>query len=195
MERCNLLTKERERVKREELGAWKTRHIQKQPETKKKGPVEPEKEKEKEKDEMEDFFCQIYEFHIPAPTPAVFVPAALPPRYAISFVPAVSVSASVPDVVPSSPASPASPCDYSVVSTANFVVSSVAPSFVPVPFPVPNPVGAANIASAISVDDPVHASTFDFSIVSSANFVVNASPANVVADRSAVSPSCIESNT
>ena len=36
---------------------------------------------------MESFFCQIYEFHLPTPTPAVFTPAVLPPRYAIRFVP------------------------------------------------------------------------------------------------------------
>ena len=127
VERCSLLTEERGRVKKE-LGAWKTRYIQKQPEKKKKGPVEPEKEKEKEKDEMEDFFCQIHEFLIPTPAPAVFVQAALPPRYAINFVPAnVHVSASPsPYPVVSSPNFVVPPCtDFSVVSSANFVPASV----------------------------------------------------------------------
>ena len=44
VERCNLLTDGREKVEGEELSAWKTHHIQKLPEKKKKGPVEPEKE-------------------------------------------------------------------------------------------------------------------------------------------------------
>ena len=37
------------------------------------------------------FFCHIYEFHNPVPNAApVFVPADLPPRYAINFIPAVN---------------------------------------------------------------------------------------------------------
>ena len=124
MERCNLLVEERGRVKRKELGAWKTRHIQRQPEERKKGPVEPEKEEEKE--EMEDFFCQIYEFHVPTPAPAVFAPAALPPRYAISFVPAAPLPSSCSDVsVPSDVSRCSDVSEFSVVSSANFVPASV----------------------------------------------------------------------
>ena len=99
VERCELLTEDWEKVKREDMGAWKSRHIQKQPEKKKKGPVEPEKEKEV--DEIESFICHIYEFHFPTPVPAVFVPAALPPRYAIAFLPALPATvppATVPPV-------------------------------------------------------------------------------------------------
>ena len=57
----------------------------------------------------------------------VFVPAELPPRYAISFVPAVNaqVSASASALPPSAPA-PTSSSDYSLVSSVNFVVPSAA---------------------------------------------------------------------
>ena len=64
-------------------------------------PGEKEKEKEEE-DNLETFFCKIHEFHNPVPVTPVFVPAELPPRYAISFVPAdsASVSVSVSDFTP-----------------------------------------------------------------------------------------------
>ena len=54
----------------------------------KKGPVEPEKEEEEDK--LERFFCQLHEFLNPASNAPSFVPAELPPRYAINFVPAVN---------------------------------------------------------------------------------------------------------
>ena len=124
MEECNLLADARKPVERDDLGAWKTRHILKPPEKKKKGPVEPGKEEE---DKLETFFCHIYEFHNPTtPTVPAFVPAELPARFVIGFVPARvpgSPSFSAPSVV--SHTFPASASvDYSVVSSANFVVSS-----------------------------------------------------------------------
>ena len=136
VERCSLLTKARGQVGGKKLLEWKSRHARNKAE-KEEGPVGPAaKEKEKETDEMENFFCQIYEFHIPTPTPAVFIPAALPPRYAISFVPALPVSPALAPVSPTSvPASPVSPViappatpvtdGFSVVSSANFVPASV----------------------------------------------------------------------
>ena len=65
------------------------RHIHKSEKEKKKGPVGPEKEEEVDK--LERLFCLIYEFHNPVQNTApVFVPAELPPRYAINFLPATS---------------------------------------------------------------------------------------------------------
>ena len=88
VEECNSLADARKPVrKEEELGAWKTRHILKPPEKKKKGPVEPGK-KEEEEDKLDTFFCHIYEFHNPTPAAPALVPAELPARYVIDFVPA-----------------------------------------------------------------------------------------------------------
>ena len=91
-----------------------------------------QQEKEKETDELENFFGQIHEFHTPTPAPAVFVPAALPPRYAINFVPALHVtppvSASAARLSPVSPVSASVPAvlssPYSVVSSAYLVIPS-----------------------------------------------------------------------
>ena len=89
-----------------------------------------EKEKEKEEGErLANFFSAIYEFFVPSNATNAFVPAELPARYAITFVPAVSVS----DLPVASDASPVvnpvmsvpvsvSSSVYSVVSSANFVV-------------------------------------------------------------------------
>ena len=119
MEECSLLADARKTIGKEEMRMWKTRHIQKTPERKKKGPVEPEKEPEPDK--LERFFCHLYEFHNPVPS-APFVPANFPPRYAIEFVPALPViPVPVPDLAPSASV-PSS--DFSIVSSANFVVSS-----------------------------------------------------------------------
>ena len=133
VEGCSLLADARNPVEREEMCMWKTRHIHKKPEKKKKGPVEPEKVKEEEVDKLESFFCKIYDFHNPVPVAPVFVPAELPPRYAISFVPPVSAVSSVtsvvdsvaPAVIPVSPIGSAPSTDYSIISSVNFVAPSV----------------------------------------------------------------------
>ena len=123
VEGCRLLAEARELVEESEMREWRTRHSRAQPKEKKEeGPVEPGK-KEEEEDKLETFFCQLYEFHNP-PVP-VPVSVELPPRYAISFVPAAPAVISpgvipvpalvVSDSVPST--------DYSVISSVNFVVS------------------------------------------------------------------------
>ena len=123
MERCNLLEKERGRVEKDEMCAWRTRFVHRM-EKRKKGPVEPEKEAEEDK--LECFFSSIYEFHNPAPVfvPPISVPAALPPRYAINFVRAASVPVTSPIVVISPIVAPVtSPLtDYSVISSVNFAL-------------------------------------------------------------------------
>ena len=131
-EECNLLTGQRELVGEKELSEWKTRHMRNQKiEKKKKGPVGPEKEEEVDK--LELFFCHMYEFLNPVPNATSFVPAELPPRYAINFVPAIvssspvaavsvsSSSSSTPPVVSSPAISSSSPSSFSVISSANFV--------------------------------------------------------------------------
>ena len=134
------------------------RHIHKMEEKKKKGPVGPgKKQQEEEPDKLETFFHQLYDFHNPESTAPVLVPAILPARYAIDFVPAVDshvhasayTSNSVPVSVPvsayayasnsapvSDPVSAAVPTfsnsapstGYSVISSANFVISNSIPS-------------------------------------------------------------------
>src|SRR5258706_5199548 len=90
VERCNILGEKGKLVEREEMREWKTRHSRGQlKDRREKGPVGPEKEKEEDK--LESFFCHLYEFHIPVPAAPVFVPAELPARYAIKFVPAAPV--------------------------------------------------------------------------------------------------------
>ena len=101
-----------------------------------------ERESEKETDKLETFFFNIYEFHNPVPDPPVFVPAALPPRYAINFVPPAATSATSPSTDRS--ISPSPSIDYSVVSSVNFVVSS---PVVPV-IDVNSPSSVSNIASS-----------------------------------------------
>ena len=110
--------------------------------------MEPEKEKkEEEEDKLETFFCNLYEFHNPAPPIApVFAPAELPPRYAINFVPAVSALPVSPVIAPAFTVNVASPViPFAVVSSGNLVP--------------PCPVVASSSASS------------DYSVVSSANFV------------------------
>ena len=108
-------------------------HARNKIEKKEKGPVEPGK-KEEEEDKLETFFCQLYEFHnppVPVPVAPVFVPAELPPRYAINFVPAAPsvispVVIPVPALVVSDSVMSDShvlSTDYSVISSVNFVVS------------------------------------------------------------------------
>ena len=142
VEECSLLADVRKPVEKEDMCTWKTRHIHKI-EKKKKGPVEPKKEEEV--DELERFFCHVYEFHIPVLTPAV-VPAVLPPRYAIRFVPASvsAVPASASPTVFTSPIAVPSPVstDYSVIPSVNFAT-------------VPSPVSTG------------------YSVISSVNFVVS----------------------
>ena len=111
MERCSLLAEARRLVEREEMRTWKTRQ--------KKGPVEPEKEEEEE-DKLERFFFNLHEFHNPVTNAPVFVLAELPPRYAINFIPAIDVNVVSNPVAASSVVS----SDYSVVSSANFVIAS-----------------------------------------------------------------------
>ena len=82
---------------RGEMRVWKTRYARDMKE--KKGRVEPEKEKEKEEDKLELFFYKLHEFHNPVPNASVFVPAELPPRYVINFVPAAPTVLASP-VVP-----------------------------------------------------------------------------------------------
>ena len=151
MEGCRLLADARKPVEKGDMCTWRTRHIHKKPAKEKKGPVEPEKEEEV--DELERLFCHIYEFHNPVPAPAVFVPAELPPRYAINLVPALPVIAS-----------PAVP----VISPVVPAISSVAPAISAVAasssvYPV---VSSANLVfPTVSAD-----SSDSFSVVSSANF-------------------------
>ena len=121
VERCELLAEGRKLVEQDELCTWRSRYVHKK-EKKKKGPVGPEKEEE-EADRLEIFFCKIHDFHNPVPVAPGFVPAELPPRYAINFVPTLFPRASSADVpfspvfVPSTPSS-----SFSVVSSANFVI-------------------------------------------------------------------------
>ena len=113
---------------------WRTRHSRNQLKDKeKKGPVEPEKEKEEDK--LERFFGHLYKFHNPVPNAPVFVPAELPPRYAIEFVPAAPAVASVFPIgsapttdVPAFPVGSTPSTDYSVISSVNFVVAPVSSS-------------------------------------------------------------------
>ena len=85
----------------------------------------PEKEKEEE-DKLELFFCQLHEFHNPVPSAPVFVPAELPPRYAIDFVPAAPVTASPANsgVFHTLPVTPVTD-GFSVISSTNFIPTSV----------------------------------------------------------------------
>ena len=105
VEGCRILAEARELVERNEMREWRTRHSRNQlKDKKKKGPVEPEKEKEEDK--LERFFCHLYELHNPVPNAPVFVPAELPPLYAIDFVPAASaLPVSPKPVVPDVPGS------------------------------------------------------------------------------------------
>ena len=118
-----------------------TRHLRDK--KKKKGEVGTEKEKEKEEGErLANFFYTLHEFLAPTNVPAnVSVPAELPARYKIDFVPAsdVRVSASVVPAVVSTP----------VISNSVFAIPA------PRVFPTP----------AVIVSSP------DYSIVSSANFI------------------------
>ena len=134
VERCSLLTRARTQVGKKELLEWKSRHARNKVKKKEKGPVGPaELKTEKEEDKLETFFCKVYEFHNPIPVAPAFIPAELPPRYAISFVPAAPpvVSSTRDRSVISSANFVVSPTtDYSVISSVNFVVpsSSTSPS-------------------------------------------------------------------
>ena len=84
---------------------------------------------ETETEKLESFFCHLYEFHNPASITSapVFVPAELPPRYSINFVPSVPVP--VPASVSVSASTPVSASflpstEFSIVSPANFVNAS-----------------------------------------------------------------------
>ena len=166
MEGCSLFADARKSVERKEMCTWRTRHIHKY-QKKKKGPVEPEKEEEEEK--LERFFCHIYNFHIPVAAPVpVFVPAELPPRYTINFVPANttddSIYASASPVDASAVSVGSAPStDFSIVSSANFDVNA-------------SPVVASLVNNSVT----------DCSVISSVNF---ATPPPVIAS------SCIEPNT
>ena len=171
VEECNGLADARKPVERNELGAWKFRHTHKPSEKKKKGPVEPGKEGESDK--LETFFCHIYEFHNPTPSSPAFVPAELPARYAINFVSPCSAPSVASHVFPTASTS----VDYSVVSSANFVVPSAVSSVTPVVTPVVSsitPVVSSVTPVASSVNSVVGSAssvTDDFSVVSSANFI------------------------
>ena len=82
-------------------------------------------EKEEEEDKLERFFCHLYEFHNPVRNAPGFVPTELPHRYAINFVPAVSASSVVPAIAVTAfvPNPVVASSDYSVVSSATFVIA------------------------------------------------------------------------
>ena len=130
---------------------------------KKKGPVEPEKEEEE--DRLESFFCHLHEFHNPVRNVPSFVPAELPPRYAINFVPAI---------VFDSPVVPASPAASLIVSAVHNPVRNV-PGFVPATVSAPPVVPASSAASLVVPASAINASSVvsdsDFSVISSINFV------------------------
>ena len=196
MEECNLLTEARGLVEKEEMREWGTRHSHDK--KKKKGDVGTEKKKEGEEGErIANFFSAIYEFFVPTTNATnAFVPAELPARYAIDFVPAVSAAT---DFVPA--VSAASPVPDLLVS--DLFHNPTAPASVPVFDPADLPpryainfVPAVNISASVSdfvpaaspVSDspvPASASSPDYSIVSSANFVIP--PVNSL-------PTCIESS-
>ena len=146
VERCRLLAEKRKPMEKGELREWWTRHSRSQlPREKEKGPVEPGKEEAREEDKLESFFGHLYEFHISdTPISSSHIPAELPDRYAIAFVPAstsvpilvsASTSVSVPvsvtaasdaPVIPSVIPSPST--DYSVISSVNFAFPTSSPS-------------------------------------------------------------------
>ena len=108
---------------------------------KRKGTWGQEKEKEEEEGErLANFFYAIHQFFVPSVPANVFVPAELPARYAIEFVPAaavvtppvtsssvVSYSAVSTSVTATAPAiaSSASSSDYSVVSSVNYIPACI----------------------------------------------------------------------
>ena len=69
-----------------------TRHSRNQKLKEKKGPVNPEKDKEQEEEKLHSFFYKLHDFLFPVINAPAFVPAVLPPCYAIAFVPAIPVS-------------------------------------------------------------------------------------------------------
>ena len=101
--------------------------------------MEPGK-KEEEEDKLETFFCQLYEFHNPPVSVPVFIPADLPPRYAISFVPAVPVDNAA---VPSASAHISAPVSVPPVIAASSVVPS-ASAHVSAPISVPPVIAASS---------------------------------------------------
>ena len=106
---------------------------------------------------METFFCRLHEFHNPPVLAPVSTPAVLPPRYAINFVPATTVS--VPASAPVSDSASVS------ASASAFASASVSAS-------VTAPPGASHISSTdYSAASSVNSST-DYSVVSSVNFVL-----------------------
>ena len=133
VERCRLLEEKRKLVEKGEMREWRTRHSRNANKKEEKGPVEPEKEKEKETDKLELFFCHLYEFHNPITVAPAFVPAGLPPRYAIDFVPVapspfpLAASAVHFSVSPAAALAPSTSAtsNFSVVSSVNFVPASV----------------------------------------------------------------------
>ena len=173
MEECSLLTDAGKRAEREEKCMWKTHHIHRC-EEKGKGPVDSDKEEEEDK--LKRFFCYIYKFHIPdtAPVP-VFVPEELPPRYAISFVPAENIVSVLSGLFTNSIHTSAAP-----VALTDFpIVSSFVPAKLParytipsVPVPLALPVIPTCSASASATTSSVFPLTEDFSVVASANFVL-----------------------
>ena len=133
VEECSLLMEARGLVEKEEMRDWGTRQGSRD-KKRKKGDVGTEKEKEKEEGErLTIFFNTIYEFFVPTNNVIkTFVPAELPARYAIDFVPAaiVSVSDSAPAASASVSVPNAAPVSvvgtdvFSVVSSANFIPAS-----------------------------------------------------------------------
>ena len=173
-ERCRLLTRARSQVERKELLEWRSRHARNKIEKKEKGPAEPGKEEEEDK--LGSFFCHLYEFHNPVQDVPAFVPAELPRRYSINFVPAVPVAASSTISSISSSIS-SSATDYSIVSSTDFAV--------------PNASVAVPVAASPAISPSISSSAADYSIVSSINFVVPI--ASVTASSlPAITTSCID---
>ena len=77
---------------------------------------------------LKRFFCHLYEFLNPVQNAPAFVPAGLPPRYAITSVsvsvsvPVIHTSGSVPSAPPVSSSVPST--EFSVISSANYAVQS-----------------------------------------------------------------------
>ena len=167
VERCRLLAEKRKLVEKGELREWRTRHSRNQLSNKKeKGPVEPEKEEEEDK--LESFFCHLYEFHNPVLVAPAFVPAELPPRYAINFTPAVP---SVPVSVIGSPAN--------LIHDAQAANVISTPSVFNTAHVISTPSPSVSVSATPAVAVPV---TDDFSVVSSANFI----PASVFTSSSCI---------
>ena len=146
-----------------EMREWRTRHSRNQlPNKKGKGPLEPENMEEEDK--LESFFYHLYEFRNPVTIAPAIVPAVLPARYVIDFVPASVAQPDPNPVISNSAFTAPAPVVVSspIVTSAPTTSPVLSPVFVPAELP---PRYATNfVPAASSVVD-------DFSIVSSTNFI------------------------